>query len=192
MFNTLLRLDEVGFYLVNRQFANPIFDFVMPLVTNLQNWLPLFFLAFVWLWRLDRKKTLKFLILLVVAVGIADFLNSSVLKSLFARTRPCVALPDARILIRQLHTFSFPSSHAVNSACAATIVSLVFPFCAVRVVSVLLVFLIGFSRLYIGVHYPLDVVCGYIEGVAIGYGVFYAAGLVAKGLFKRSAELPER
>jgi undecaprenyl-diphosphatase len=124
--------------------------------------------------RLLGTRTRVVVLTLALAVGMAD-LAANHLKDLVDRQRPCTdpavsELVDARWTVHG--SKSFPSSHAANSAAMATVVALYFP--AALIPAVALAFLVGFSRIYLGVHYPLDVAAGWLLGALSG-GVFYMA-----------------
>jgi membrane-associated phospholipid phosphatase len=128
---------------------------------------------------LALKKRYKYILLVVAGVGGAAALNL-ILKLIFERARPD--------LWHQLVTetsFSFPSGHAMASAALAFCIAVVFWRSRYRVpvliTALMYVFLIGFSRLYLGVHYPSDVLAGWLMsaawvltviGVIYGWGVY--------------------
>ncbi|HUO94769.1 MAG TPA: phosphatase PAP2 family protein [Steroidobacteraceae bacterium] len=115
---------------------------------------------------LTRKPGVAWLMLLAVAGGIG--LNN-LLKLVFARRRPNVVTPTARVF-----TTSFPSGHATLSAIAyltiGALLSRAFPSAMLSAyfmtLAVLLTALVGFSRIYLGVHYPTDVLAGWCIGAA--------------------------
>ena len=115
---------------------------------------------------LDHKPGVAWLMVLAVGGGIA--LNN-LLKLVFARQRPDVITPSARVF-----TTSFPSGHATLSAIAyltiGALLSRASPSAALSlylmVLAVFLTVLIGFSRIYLGVHYPTDVLAGWCIGAA--------------------------
>jgi undecaprenyl-diphosphatase len=108
---------------------------------------------------------------------------SGALKAQVARDRPPVTDPDPEPLVRLPETHSFPSGHATVSFACATVLALAVP--RLRVPLYLLAALISFSRVYVGVHYPFDVVAGAV----LGYGLARALRMLARAL-RRSAPPP--
>ncbi len=111
--------------------------------------------------------------MLVVAVALSDQITCSVLKPLVARVRPSNALPEGafRLLVGKSSAFSFPSAHAANSAAVATVVSWRWPRFAALAFA--LAALIAYSRVYVGLHYPGDVVGGAVLGIMCGRGAIW-------------------
>jgi undecaprenyl-diphosphatase len=108
-------------------------------------------------------------ILLILLVAFSDQLNSSLLKALFQRPRPChlvdgiPAVEHVRLLVDCGGGYSFPSSHAVNNFAAATLLS--FFYRRWRWAFFLFAALMALSRPYVGAHYPSDIVAGAMVGV---------------------------
>ena len=153
--------DEAGFRLINGSLRNRFFDLLMPFVSN--KWyfaLPVaVLLIYVLLFRPKRD---RIIVVSVIAVILLTDGTSQLLKDLFQRTRPFHPLRDTTRLV----SFSFPSNHASNMFALATFLSynysraglLCFPAAA----------LVGYSRIYVGSHYPFDVLGGALWGVLIG------------------------
>ena len=102
--------------------------------------------------------------LTILAVALADW-SAMGLKALVDRPRPPLRYPEPEPLVRTPHDGSFPSGHAATSFAAATIMSFAFP----RLAPFLFVLaaLVAWSRVYVGVHYPLDIIGGAILGVLV-------------------------
>lgn len=173
----LLALDRELFYLVNHGWATPFLDWLFPFVTQLRNFVPLIVVLVIWLaWRGGRRGRIC-LLGLALAVGITDPLVVRVVKPVVSRDRPCIALEDTRLLASRKASPSFPSAHAANMFAVAT----VFGWCYRRSLFLVLPFaaLVSISRIYIGVHYPLDAIGGAALGTGVGLlvvGLLLAAG----------------
>jgi len=106
--------------------------------------------------------------LTVIAVALSDW-SATGLKALIERPRPPVRYPEPKTLVPVPHDASFPSGHAATSFAAATMLSFAFPRLAPFLY--VLAAAVAFSRVYVGVHYPLDVIAGAALGVLIAVGV---------------------
>ena len=102
--------------------------------------------------------------LTVIAIALADW-SSSGLKALFERPRPPLRYPEPKTLVPLPHDASFPSGHAATSFAAATMLSFGFPRFAPFLY--VLAAAVAFSRVYVGVHYPLDVLGGALLGALV-------------------------
>jgi undecaprenyl-diphosphatase len=129
---------------------------------------------------------------IVVAVVLAGIVGSLVMKPLFARARPCDVNLAVSLLVSRPTSYSFPSGHTAVAFAAVTVL-----FCDKsrwRVPALVLAILIGFSRLYLYVHYPTDVLAGALLGMLCGMlvlGIRESRGLL-KGSGRTKARMSER
>jgi len=104
---------------------------------------------------------------LALCVLMTDQVSSHLLKPWIHRIRPCNVEMGLRLPHGSRGTLSFPSGHATNSAGAATVVALAYPSLAVP--AILITAAAGLSRIYLGLHYPSDVLVGYFLGALLGW-----------------------
>ncbi len=144
--------------------VSPFMDALMPFVTMLgENGFIWLIIAIVLLARRDTRQWG----LVMLAALVIDLVCVQVLKMLVARPRPFMADPSIQLLIDPPDGSSFPSGHTSASFCAACVL-LFIPIRRVwKVFGMVLAALIAFSRLYLEVHYPTDVLGGLLIGVAV-------------------------
>lgn len=170
--------DITLFYLINLGTQNRHFDIIMPYLTDINNWrIPM---GVVWIGLLifGGKKGRIVALLVVVCLAFTDQLSSSVLKPVFARTRPCKILENVHLLVNCSSAFSFPSTHATNIFAQATLFSYTYR----KLTPFVLVFaaLVGYSRVYVGVHFPFDVLFGAILGISCTTIVLIIKGVITE------------
>ncbi|MEO6166709.1 MAG: phosphatase PAP2 family protein [Chitinophagales bacterium] len=170
---SLLHLDQQFFFFINRQMQNPFFDFMMPYVREKNFWIPLYVLLVIYfVWRFKKLSWVTIAIALLTVV-ITDQVSSSMIKPLVHRLRPCnddLISAQVHLLVSCGSGFSFVSSHAANHfgiACFV-IVLLQNKFKWIMPVGLLWAALVSFAQIYVGVHYPVDTVCGALLGITIG------------------------
>ena len=112
-----------------------------------------------------------------MAILVAESVSGA-LKQWFDRDRPPLSNPDPEPLVDLPATYSFPSGHATVSFACATVLALAVP--RLRVPLYALATLISFSRVYVGVHYPLDVLAGAALGVAIAIALRKLAAVLRR------------
>jgi len=151
--------------LIKNIFECPFMDFIMPKITSLGNG------GFIWILTavilLFFKKYRKGGIAMLIALAVGAILGSVILKPLIARPRPFHANGELPLLIKIPTDFSFPSGHTMSSVSSAYVLTFInkkFGYFAIP-----LAVLIAFSRLYLYVHFPSDVLAGAIIGIIISY-----------------------
>ena len=167
MIDILYSIDLWLFRAGNQALANPVFDVLLPILTNERYMLgPYVLILVLLLWKGGRNGRIAVL-LAVITVVLADRFNDGIVKEMVGRIRPCHVLEDVRLLINCGAGKSFPSNHAVNNGVAAVIFGFFYRRAALSIA--LYAALIAYSRVYCGVHYPFDVIAGMAEGATIGF-----------------------
>ena len=167
MASWLESLDTTLFCLINQAGQNSFFDWFMPFMTDLNNFTYILAIlgAYI-LWR-ERRGGLVFLVFVGLTLAITDPFSSRLLKEWVGRIRPCHVLEEVRLLNGCNTVYSFPSTHATNIFGAAFFLAQMFRRLAPLIFVIAAV--VGYSRIYIGVHYPLDVIGGAAIGLLIAW-----------------------
>ncbi len=176
----LQRVDTLLFFWINTGLANPVTDLLMPVITNKWSWLPVWIMVIGGiLWKGGRRDR-RILLVAVLSVVSADLFAFRVMKKNIDRVRPCNALDNVHLLVRKSTSNSMPSNHAANFFALA----MAFGYYYRRYRGLLfgMAALVGLSRIFVGVHYPFDVVVGALVGVI--WALFWIH------LFKRTGILP--
>lgn len=172
----LILFDDTLFFLVNSGCQNAFFDWLMPLLRNKYIWLPFYIFIASFLLLNFQRKGLVALVALVLAVAVADNISSQLIKKSVQRLRPCKVLEPQKDMYLRVPCgsgYSFPSSHATNHFTVATYLVLLLGrlFKWIKLPLVLWATTIAFAQVYVGVHYPLDVIGGALLGILVGWGI---------------------
>ncbi|MES2854434.1 MAG: phosphatase PAP2 family protein [Bdellovibrionota bacterium] len=165
MMEELLALDRALFVHINHDWANSVFDQIFPFITDLHRNPYFFFLVFpllvLWVWK-ARMAAVKWILVLTIAIGLSDGFSYRVVKAHAQRSRPVET--GLSVVLRTNHHSgtSFPSNHAANMFAGATVLAFAFP--AWTFLFVLIATAVAYSRVYVGVHFPLDVTVGGLIG----------------------------
>ena len=163
-------LDIKLFYLINNGMQNRLFDILMPWLTEISNWWPLIVPTVIGLLIWGGKKGRVAVIVIVVAVGLSDYTSGGILKYMIGRIKPCNYLEGVNLLV-YCGKYSFPSSHAANMFAVAVTGS--YYYRKARIPLFILAAVIGYSRVYVGVHFPFDVLGGFIWGGMVATAVIW-------------------
>ena len=180
MLEQLLHIDTEVLLAINGWHA-PWADTLMWIISAKATWIPLYLLLIgllVWRYRKPALTSVKWLqkvpacvvmiVMLGLAVGVADFIASGILKDLVARPRP-TRVPELEGVLHLVNgyksgTYGFVSSHAANTMALALLFSLIWRNKIVTIGMMLWVAANCYSRMYLGVHYPTDILGGLIVG----------------------------
>lgn len=178
LLNWLDNLDRILFVLIQHDTDSVVLDKIMPVIREPLTWIPFYGFMLFYAFRAGRRqqKAWAFVILSVVTFAITDSLTAQILKPLFERPRPCHD-PELQNYLRGLvdcgGLYSMPSNHAANHFALAT-----FWYFSIRAINGrkwpwlwAWAALICYAQVYVGKHYPGDVLIGAILGALTGWGI---------------------
>jgi undecaprenyl-diphosphatase len=175
MLEYLKNIDESLFLFLNG-LHNDVFDFIMHWITYQQTWYPFYLLLVIWMiWKYKSNAVVPILVI-VLAITISDQFTSSFMKPFFERLRPCHD-PSISHLVHVVDgcggQYGFASSHASNSFALATLLFLFFRS-EFKYTSILFIWagVVAYSRIYVGVHFPGDIIVGALVGFIVGLILF--------------------
>jgi undecaprenyl-diphosphatase len=183
----LERLDQQIFLFLN-SFNSPFWDQVMSVISGTVTWLPLYLAILIYLGVKLRKKFLILILTIIIAVTLSDQI-SVLIKNSVHRFRPCHE-PSLEGMVHLVKgycggLYGFVSSHASNSFMVAMLCLLLIRHRWFTWFIIIWAMVIGYSRIYLGVHYPGDVICGSILGMLIGWGIFLFYRYIDRKLIPR-------
>jgi len=166
----IIHWDIIAFEFINGCLSNPFFDWVLPWFRESLFWVPLYLFIAGFVFLNFGKKAYWFVLFLVLTASSADLISSRTIKKTIKRIRPCRT--EYVNVIQRVPCgsgYSFTSSHAANHFAVATFLVMTIgqhfrkikPWCWAWATS------IGFSQIYVGVHFPLDILGGAIVGIIL-------------------------
>jgi len=168
MIEALIHIDRTCFLFINTVLSNPVFDFIMPIFDETKYFIPILLIPWLIALIYDKKNRWKLAVFIPLIILLADQ-SGLLIKKTVLRPRPWASLDPEIInhLVSQKGQFySFPSNHAANTSGLAMVFSCIYQ--QYKSLFWSLAIMVMFSRVYIGVHYPSDVVAGCLIGVVYG------------------------
>ncbi|MEJ2103826.1 MAG: phosphatase PAP2 family protein [Ignavibacteriaceae bacterium] len=163
----LYSLDLAIFYFFNHTISTGFLDKFFSIITSVNNWYITYLILLGIAFFKGGTKGKIAVITLIFLIIVTDQTGYRLLKEFFERVRPCNALPDVITPVGCAGGYSFPSNHALNNFAAAVFLLRIFP--KYKWIFLITAILISISRIYLGVHYPSDVLAGAIIGSVFGY-----------------------
>lgn len=166
-------IDQILQQLINRRAQSPVLDFLAPIVREPKTWIPLYLFLAIWVPLRFGRSGFYWCLGFIATFGLGDFLSARCIKPLVGRIRPCND-PAFREQVRNLVDcgvgYSFPSTHATNHFALAMFLSLTIGryYPGVRLAAFCWAMAVGCAQIYVGLHYPFDVLGGAILGAAVG------------------------
>ncbi|MBL0144740.1 MAG: phosphatase PAP2 family protein [Chitinophagaceae bacterium] len=171
----ILSYDKQLFKFINSTLSNNFFDWLMPWLRNSTMWVPLYLFLILFATLNFKKNAWWWIIFAVCTVICTDFLSSAIIKNNILRLRPCndpslVSYINVLVGYRP-QSSSFTSSHAANHFGQAMFIYLTLKkhFGKWPLIFFIWAFSISFAQVYVGVHFPLDILGGALVGIFIGY-----------------------
>jgi membrane-associated phospholipid phosphatase len=180
IFQSLQSFDQSLFVYINQVATHPLTDTLMPFFRESTLWIPFYLFLIVFVFVNFGKKGWVWLLFAFITVLLTDQFSSSIIKNWVQRPRPCsdpLLYGQVRLLLDHCSGgYSFTSSHATNHFGVATFlfVTLGRYFGNWKYLLFIWASLICYAQVYVGVHYPLDVVFGALLGFLIGHFVCWA------------------
>lgn len=183
MFEALIQADRQALLWLNGCHS-PFFDAVMWFVSGRPEWIPLYLVIVAFVIRKYRTRSVWIIVALVLLIVLSDQL-ANVLKNSVQRLRPCKD-PEIGHLVYRVRNYcggayGFVSGHAANSFALATFISLLFRRQWLTISILFWACLVSYSRIYLGVHYPGDVIGGALLGTLLAR-VLYSLWSLTDGM----------
>ncbi|OIP63887.1 MAG: phosphatase PAP2 family protein [Ignavibacteria bacterium CG2_30_36_16] len=170
----LYSIDVTIFYFFNHTLSVGFLDKFFSIITNVNNWYIAYIILLGILLTKGGRQGRIAAAAVVLMIVVTDQLQHKVIKEIFERIRPCNALTDVLTPLGCNGTFSFPSNHATNNFAVAVLFYRIYPH--LKLPLFIAASLIAISRVYLGLHYPSDILSGVLVGSAFGY-IFSVAAI---------------
>jgi len=203
------KIDILVFYAINRNGQNDFFNLLMPVVSNIKNFYVPLAAGWAYLMIRNRARYRVAAVAVVALIGLSEWMCSDVFKPVFDRPRPYHSLSHVhkyermerdKPIAQRWHvtpelketvhgaSLSLPSAHATNIFAGALFLS--YYFRILWPLFYLIALLVGYSRVYLGVHFPLDVLAGAVLGSACALAVIWPANRVIRFFETPAGSIP--
>ncbi len=192
MIDFIINTDKNLFIFFNTWFSSPYLDIFFKTITEPRNWIIPMVIAAVLFSIKEKKNAITVLLLAIITVAATDLISVRIVKPLVGRLRPChpdILIEGCNYLLGKKRSFSFPSSHATNMFGLATLFAIFYPKRVIYFMT--FASLIGFSRIYCGVHYPGDVLGGIVLGAIIAWLIYNIYFYIRKYFFQKQPLSPQ-
>lgn len=177
MMEALLQWDTSIMHWINQGWSHPILDFIFPLIRNKYFWIPLYVLCISWImYNHEVRYVLLIFLFLGLSIFAADTISSQLIKKEVQRPRPCHSMQMNPQVIERVACgsgYSFTSSHAANHFCIAAFFISIFGVLMDKWKYLwwLWAIAISIAQVYVGLHYPLDIIGGALLGLVVGFSM---------------------
>jgi undecaprenyl-diphosphatase len=183
-------IDTSLFLWLNGHYS-PIWDQIMWFISGKLEWVPFYLILIGYLIYRYRLRSIYIIIAIAIAVTLADQLAVKAFKDVFQRLRPSND-PEISNLVHIINnyrggSYGFVSNHAANTFALASFLCLLFYNRIFTYSIILWASVVSYSRIYLGVHYPSDVLCGALLGVLCGWLVYFAYNTFINKVIKKSS-----
>jgi len=187
MLDKLLQLDTSLFLWLNG-FHSPFWDDIMWFISGKIEWVPLYLVLIGYIIYRYRWKSIAIILAVILTITISDQLSVLGFKNVFHRLRPSHN-PELQPMIHLVNhyrggMYGFVSNHAANSFALATFIHLLFRQRYISIAIYSWAALVSYSRIYIGVHYPGDILGGALLGAFIAWLIFILFKWITGKIFK--------
>ena len=172
---TLDRFDHWLFQKINTEWTNSFFDFLFPFLRAQYFWMPLYLFVFVFVALNFKRNWWWWIVLFLCTVALTDMTGTRLFKNIFQRLRPCddpTIASSMRLLLKECAGgYSFISNHAANHFGLATFFYFTLKHYLPRWTWTVWLWAcaISYAQIYVGVHFPLDVIAGTVLGILFGF-----------------------
>lgn len=183
MTDILYSIDLTLFYFFNHTISTGFLDKFFSIITNVNNWYIAYIILLGILVTKGGRQGRIAAVAVILMIIITDQLQHKIIKEIFQRIRPCNALSDVLTPLGCTGSFSFPSNHATNNFAVAALFYRLYP--KLKYPLFISASLIAISRVYLGLHYPSDIIAGALIGSGVGC-------LFSLAVFKTNSWMEER